>query len=474
MTTAPLPPVVESSDDDLGILRYLFDLALQPLGEWQGYDHIEQLGGSALRYQLNSLSYALALSQLTRTPAFTGYLAEAQRNVILKMCDRKVWRYWAYENLVGYGRWNPDPIALNNVMYSAYFGVMVGLYETLNDDRRFSEPGALTLRWKEGQEYAYDFGRLAEAIEFNMRVRPDSPQYPCEPHLIYPMCNTFAFNSLIMHDRLHGTSRTGDLVQRVREVYDRDGWLRADGRFVAGRVEGTKIPILPCSIAYDAVMAFWLNAAMPELARDTWHMVMNNHLHFDHKHPQLKGQLWDRIDFGNYNLARGDTFTRAMLTHTAREMGDEATALAFQNSLEDLKEVTWKGGARRFHGISVMGNGIYAMARFGRKEGMSDLVHGRIPEAWRRGPVLAEAAYPAVLVAKAVSDGEGLELVLRAGEGPQRTTLKLARLQPGGRYRVEGGAADQLVAGEDGTALLAVDLRDRSEVRVWPERVAAL
>ena len=28
-----------------------------------------------------------------------------------------------------------------------------------------------------------------------------------------------------------------------------------DGRFVAGRVENTKIPILPTSIAYDAVMA---------------------------------------------------------------------------------------------------------------------------------------------------------------------------------------------------------------------------
>lgn len=469
MTNASLPPVVEASDDDLGIMRYLLDLSLQPLDQWEGYDHIEQLGGSALRYQLNSLSYALALSQLTRTPAFTGYLAEAQRNVILKMCDRKVWRYWAYENLVGYGRWNPDPIALNNVMYSAYFGVMVGLYETLNDDRRFSEPGALTLCWNDRQRYEYDFGRLAGAIEFNMRVRPDSPQYPCEPHLIYPMCNTFAFNSLIMHDRLHGTAMTGDLVQRVREVYDRDGWLRTDGRFVAGRVENTKIPILPTSIAYDAVMAFWLNPAMPELARDTWHVVRDCHIHFDHKHPQLKGQLWDRIDFGNYNLARGDTFTRAMLTHTAREMGDEDVALAFQRSLEELKEVTWKGGARRFHGISVMGNGIYAMARFGRAQGMSDLVNGNIPEAWRQGPLLTEAAYPAVLVARAVSDGSGLELVLRAGEGPQRTTLALGRLQPGRTYRVEGACVDRLVAGEDGTALLAVDLQDRNVVKLVAE-----
>ena len=148
-----VPKVIESSDDDLGVQRYLLDLALQPLDGWEGYDHLEQLMGSSYRYQLNSISYALSLVQYNRTPAFTGYLSEAQRNVIMKMCDKRVWRYWAYENLIGYGRWNPDPIIWKNVMYSAYFGVMIGLYEMLNSDRRFSEPGALTLHWNKKTSY---------------------------------------------------------------------------------------------------------------------------------------------------------------------------------------------------------------------------------------------------------------------------------------------------------------------------------
>lgn len=52
------------------------------------------------------------MSQYTRTPAFTGYLAEAQRNAITKMCDKRVWGYWATGSLFGYGRFvtvRPQP-----------------------------------------------------------------------------------------------------------------------------------------------------------------------------------------------------------------------------------------------------------------------------------------------------------------------------------------------------------------------------
>ena len=63
-----------------------------------------------MRYQLNFVQYAMAMSQYTRTPAFTGYLAEAQRNAIEKMLDPRVWKYWRWENLWGNLRWEPDPM----------------------------------------------------------------------------------------------------------------------------------------------------------------------------------------------------------------------------------------------------------------------------------------------------------------------------------------------------------------------------
>ena len=43
------------------------DRALQPVGELNGYDNIEQFQTAALRYQINNLAYALGLARATRT-----------------------------------------------------------------------------------------------------------------------------------------------------------------------------------------------------------------------------------------------------------------------------------------------------------------------------------------------------------------------------------------------------------------------
>lgn len=83
--------VTESGPEDLATQRFLLDLALQPLDRFKGFTQLEQIGGSALRYQLNYICYSLSMAQYTRTPAFTGYLAEAQANTIRKMCDKRLW-----------------------------------------------------------------------------------------------------------------------------------------------------------------------------------------------------------------------------------------------------------------------------------------------------------------------------------------------------------------------------------------------
>lgn len=83
----------------------------------------------------------------------------------------------------------------------------------------------------------------------------------------------------------------------------------------------------------------------------------------------------------------------------------------------------------------------------------------------RQGPRLAEVAYPDVQVARAVTDGRALDLVLRPGDGPVRTTLAVDRLVPGRTYTSLGTATDTVTADEHGRALLEVDLGDR-EVRL--------
>jgi hypothetical protein len=90
------------------------------------------------------------------------------------------------------------------------------------------------------------------------------------------------------------------------------------------------------------------------------------------------------------------------------------------------------------------------------------------PESARSGPILDEVAYPDVLVARAISNGDDLHLVLRPGRESSTEVLQLARLQPARRYRVSGAITDAIIADADGRAELSVVLNGRSEVRVQP------
>jgi hypothetical protein len=81
---------------------------------------------------------------------------------------------------------------------------------------------------------------------------------------------------------------------------------------------------------------------------------------------------------------------------------------------------------------------------------------------------LAEADYPDVLVARAVSDGHRLDLVLRPGSGAVRARLGLAGLVPDRTYDLRGAIEPTVVASSSGTAKFHVDLGDRLEVAAIP------
>jgi hypothetical protein len=127
-----------------------------------------------------------------------------------------------------------------------------------------------------------------------------------------------------------------------------------------------------------------------------------------------------------------------------------------------------RDGARYYPNVSVYSNVQHILARFTRHNAIREMVAFDLPESWRTGPRLAEAAYPDVLVAKAVTDGRALDLVLRPGNGSVRSALAIERLTPGATYDVDGATVDHVTAGSDGRAIVEVDLGDRREVTVRP------
>jgi hypothetical protein len=459
-------PVSESTPEDLAALRYPLDLGLQPLEQWEGFHTIDQFRESALRYQLQFLQYALAMSQYTRTPAFTGYLAEAQRNAIEKMLEPRVWKYWRYENLWGNLRWDPDPVRRDNVMLSGYWAVMVGLYEAMTGDERYNEPGSLTFRNGEREVYPYDFPRLAEVMRENMDGSIFC-MFPCEPNWIYPFCNSYALNTVILDDRLHGDGADGDIVPRFRDAFDQD-FLQPDGRVVGIRSGRFGFNIPSTVTVSDAVLTFWLNPGMPDVAQRLWWIMRQTTVKPDGGELFPAQRQWDYIDPGNYRIGK-DSFSRGAVYLAASEMGDEDVIDEVRASIDEQEEVEEVGGVRRYPNGSVYANVQHTLARFTRKDAIREMVAFDLPEAWRSGPRLGECAYPDVLVARAVSDGQALELVLRPGAEPGRQRLRIERLRPGARYAADGAVESSVVADTRGEAQVEVDLEDRHELRLAPQ-----
>lgn len=458
-------PVVEHSDQDLRRLRAALDLALQPLASFEGFTHIDQFREGALRYQLNALGYGLSMAQFTRTPAFRGYLAEAQRNTIEKVLQRKVWGYWALENAWGNLRRDKDPVPMGgNVMLTGFYGLQVGMYSVLNDER-YLRPGALTFRWDADESYPYDLPGLAANVRANVR---DSRfgLYPCEPNWIYTICNTFGLNTVLASEQLAASGGAAATQERLRRAYESE-FLRPDGRIVGVRSSHLGLSWnFWASPSVQLATTYWMHPGMPDLAHRTWWLIRDGWLRVADGRVSTPRSVVSRLDPGSYRLG-SDTFTLAVTTMAAREIGDEETAQAAERTLAE-RPVEQQHGAERVAGASGLANSYLNLGRFGRRSGLRDLVAFGPPAPWRDGPVLEEAAYPDVLVAKAVSDGAALDLVLVPGEGPVRSRLTIGQLRPGTRYAVAGARVAEVTADHEGRAAVEVDLDARREVRVAP------
>lgn len=384
--------------------------------------------------------------------------------MIRKMCDKKVWGYWATERLAGYLRWDPDPMVYGNVMYTGFFAAMLGFYETLNADRGFDDDGSLPLVWSDSRRFDYGYGSIATAIERNMRQSKHT-MYPCEPHLIYPMCNAVALVGLRSYDRLHGTDLTDDLVDKTEDAFHRHGYLTGNGRFRFGRGPlGVKLPAM---LANDAVMTYWLNGILPDLAKTTWATLVRDRIRVSGCGVRLRTEPIDHLDVGSYKM--GDAWAWVNVLCAAQEMGDTETAEAVSSAIDQKFRIeTSSSGARKMAGVSTWVSLAHALSQLMTTDALRGLTTGDVPGAWRTGPILAGAAYPDVLVARAVTDGTNLDLVVRPGNGPTATTLRLARLTPSADYSVAFGSAEHeiLTSDADGTARLNVTIDDRTEIHI--------
>lgn len=464
---APDLPERELSTEQLAALRYALDRALQPIGSWNGFEQIDEFQSASRRYQLNGLGYALSLSQSQYTPCFHGYLSQAQRNLIDQYRRPEVWRYWIYESIGGHLNFtNFDPAGKDNIMLTAFYAQMISLYMSATGDRRYVKPGSLSFPLNARKTYEHDIHSVVQSLIDNFQASPYC-LYPCEPNWVYPICNHYGMSALKIYDRLFGTSHAESTFPN---------WLQGvDTEFTAvnGSVIGVRSSYTGFEFRFpagDLGLSVITNGFMPSRAWRMWSSGRGDLLRLLEPGAEGRSQIRTTgpgFDGGNYRTGHG----RAMagIAYTAREFGDEEIATAALNTLNRIGGRRDDGGVLRFTEVSNLGNSTAVQAIIGRRNFWRDAIAKGPPAHIFTAPLLAEADYPAVQVAKAYSNGDDLQLVLYPGVGDIQQTLGFERLRPGREYAVVGGPGGTLTADREGRARLRVSLTGRTPINLEPK-----
>jgi hypothetical protein len=449
----------EMGDEALALTRRFVDIASKELDNWSDWDVIEQFQPAALRYQIDHLVYTMALQKYTRTPAFRGYHDEAMRRLVQKYQEKKVWSYWAYENLWGNFEWNPDPARKQNIMLTGFFALSLGAYETVTGDFRHSRPGSIEFVWNEKRRYPYTYDSLCASLTSDYLKSPWG-LVVCEPNWIYSICNMRGAEGLMIHDRLHGTH----YWDMIKDGYFRgmeQEFVRPDGLLNFYRSARTGIGQNGASFSTD------LRPIAPHLADRGWTLLRSA---FQERDGKLVTPLATRdklLDTGNYSFHPLKSYT--YIIDEAREAGDEEAARAAWDEVKDRIDMRVdERGWLDIEGASLSSHIALSRALVGRKAGWLDMIEKGMPAEWLEGPQIESVPYPTALVSRAVNDGGVLEAVLRASNGGGRIDVRLSQLGPGRVYDVTGAVEESLTADDVGNAVVQVDLDGRRELRVAP------
>ena len=448
---APTVARAEMTAPQIAEFRRMLDLALQPVDEWKGFSMDDKWQQGALRYQICTPSWNLAMCQYSQLPAFHGYLNQAQKNLILKHVHRKTWDYWRYESLWGNFSYEKDPVRIDNIMLSGFLALSVGMFETASGTSEFAAPGALTFRWDENTAFPYSHSSLCQALVNNFN-RYDLGWFVCEPRWIYSMCNLVGMNALLLHDARHGTDYAKKIMPRFQRTMDEEMSL-SDGRLrvCTSSLFGFTVPSLS-GLFGEAWGVRFMTSFAPGDAERLWEVLKRQFISagpdgaVQYKLLELGWDTRQPSDFKRW----ADINPLVVTLWSALEMGDT----------EMVEGISRKMDAK-------YGAGTAESMTWGTTNTIRDMITKGLPEAWRTGPILAEAVYPDVIVTRAVSDGEALNLVLHPGNGEVEAKLGLARLRPQARYRVQSSGYE-FAASPDGKAELLVPLRERTQLDIVP------
>jgi len=460
------------NDMDYELQRWCYELALQPIDEFEGFEWGEQFhGGTCVRYQLNYLGWALSEYAVNSIPNAPTEIELVLRNLMLKQTDLRVWGYWRTLNLIGNLNADPDPLVKDNIMFSGFTGDQLNMYEAATGSDFFDQPGSLTFVWKDGRTFSYDHHSWMAEVKKNFEAGR-STFFPCEPGWAFAACNTIGAQAVLGYEVLHGGSMWTDLEPAWRKNLD-DEYLMPDGNYANIRCTRTGLSWDTGETANGEYLVTGTNGfadVAPDLARRGRALATRGlkekmaMLRFAIKDGALDIPVPEEHERNRFRKTALNGWTKVI--GGARMVGEDEVAIAAQNAA-DRQCATGERWPERPLAAGVQNMAIHMIGRWGApmNTGMLNL-RGYVPPI---GPLLGPVPWPQAMVTVARSvDGVELDLSIRPVEGAPTDvlTLTFTQLRPSTRYSL-GAASFTSDAGGHGTVDVA--LADLLDVRLVPE-----
>lgn len=412
------------SSEQVGHIRHIDNLSRLPRGDWR---HMQgrlpfQEDFSAYRYQLGYMSLAIALAHFHQLPAAPVVFKGTLDRLIQKMLEPDVWAYWRDTSTAGgYGpvtlprlESRTDPVAVDNIMYSAYLQVMTLMYTTLFGDRKYEETGSLSfplrpILWgKDRHEtFNYDQRSLNERIYWNM-VENGYLGVACEPFCVFQMCNQIPILGFRLHDHLYGGQTANEVTAGYLKAWEDFGsGLNKNGHFVTHLIQQNEL--LPKTIMVDRDAAWtdgWLgmllNMWRPELVRSTYDAKMEGWL----KRAEDGTISVARMSHipGSEDLVEAGTLGEiGWLAGWASEMGDNEVVTGLLRHADKYMQPHWENGGLYYprrdetydedgHLVGMIptaSNAMFPYARLNVQDGLRSLYQRPWSEADRMTPALS-------------------------------------------------------------------------------------
>jgi hypothetical protein len=464
--TAEIPYL---DDQQVGHLRHIDNLSRQPTNQWNHMSGLfpMQEDYGAYRYQLAYMAYAAALAHVHHLPAAPCVFKDTIERLIGKMLLPEVWLYWRNSSTgkspftmsLPPTSMRTDPVAEDNIMYSAYLQTMTLLYTTLFGDRKYEAQDSLKFKfapilWGNDQHavYSYDQRTLNERIYWNM-VENGYLGVACEPYCVFQICNQVPILGFRLHDRLYGTAVTEEVTAGYLRAWEQfGGSLNSEGHFSTFVVTGTRKLIDTSAAWSDAWCGMLMNMWRPELVREAYERAKRRWL-IDEAGGTLSVQVFAHRP--GSEIPEGINGELGWFAAWASEMGDLETLHGLLAHADRYMKPTWEAGGLfyprndtafdaegRLTAVTpTMGNALLQYARLNVNDGLRQLFQSPWDDEQRSRPALV-ATRGDVDVRRAWFDADAARLLLSTTPRGRTDALELefAGIWGRGDWSLDAGA----------------------------------